>query len=92
MRCSQRCHLSSTAGSIDGVKISVSLPAVDIQYLDVYAEEHGIGSRSAVIQFAVDRLRHDALGDAYEQAWDEWAESEDAVDWDATVADGLTRA
>ena len=74
------------------MKISVSLPVVDIQYLDAFGTQHGIGSRSAVIQYAVDRLRHDALGDAYEQAWDDWSESEDATDWDATVADGLTRA
>ena len=41
-----------------------------------------------MIQYAVDRLRHDALGDAYEQAWDDSSESEDATDWDATVAEG----
>ena len=74
------------------MKISVSLPTTDIQYLDDFAAQNGIGSRSAAIQYAVDRLRHDALGDAYEQAWDDWAEDEDAAAWDATTADGLTRA
>lgn len=73
------------------MKISVSLSSVDVVYLDTYAEQHGIGSRSAVIQYAVDRLRHGELGDAYEQAWDEWTESEDAADWDAVVSDGLAR-
>ena len=56
------------------MKISVSLPRVDVEYLDDFGTQHGIGSRSAVIQFAVDRLRHDALGDAYEQAWDDWSD------------------
>jgi hypothetical protein len=74
------------------VKISVSLSKIDLQYLDDFAAQNGIGSRSAAIQYAVDRLRHDALGDAYEQAWDDWAEGEDASAWDAAVADGLTRA
>ena len=74
------------------MKISVSLSSVDIQYLDEYAAENGIGSRSAVIQYALDRLRHDALGDAYEQAWEEWSAGEDAAAWDTTVGDGLTRA
>jgi hypothetical protein len=73
------------------VKVSISLSTVDLHYLDTYAVEHGIGSRSAVIQYAVDRLRHDELGDAYEQAWDEWAEGGDAADWETVVADGLSR-
>ena len=30
-----------------------------------------------------------ALGDAYEAAWDEWIEGEGAV-WDVTVGDGLS--
>ncbi|HZA73558.1 MAG TPA: antitoxin [Propionibacteriaceae bacterium] len=74
------------------MKISVSLSRIDVQYLDDFAAQNGIGSRSAVIQYAVDRLRHDALGDAYEQAWDDWSRSEDAAAWDTAVADGLTRA
>lgn len=74
------------------MKISVSLSRTDLQYLDDFAAQHGIGSRSAAIQYAVDRLRHLALGDAYEQAWDDWSESEDAPAWETAVADGLTRA
>jgi 3-mercaptopyruvate sulfurtransferase SseA len=73
------------------MKISVSLPRIDIQYLDEFAAQHGIGSRSATIQFAVDRLRHDALGDAYEQAWDDWSDSDDAAAWETAAADGLAR-
>lgn len=84
-------RLGSKAGSIKGVKVSISLSAVDLHYLDAYAAEHGIDSRSAVIQYAVDRLRHDELGDAYEQAWDEWAEGGEAADWEAVAADGLGR-
>ena len=39
---------------------------------------------------AVRLLRERQLGDAYEQAWDEWAASEDADAWDRTSGEGLT--
>lgn len=72
------------------MKISVSMSVPDIAFLDSYVDQHGIGSRSAAIQYAVDRLRHDELGDAYEQAWSEWSEGADAADWEQVAADGLT--
>jgi Arc/MetJ-type ribon-helix-helix transcriptional regulator len=71
------------------MKVSVSLPDEDIDFLDRYAREQGIDSRSAALQRAVRLLRSSALGAAYEQAWDEWAASEDAALWDSTSADGL---
>jgi len=33
-----------------GLKISVSLPSEDVEFLDEYAKSPGVGSRSAVVQ------------------------------------------
>ena len=71
------------------VKVSVSLPTDDVAFLDEYASALGIGSRSAVLHRAVSLLRADGLGAAYEEAWADWANSEDADLWDNAVADGL---
>jgi Arc/MetJ-type ribon-helix-helix transcriptional regulator len=75
------------------MKVSVSLPDEDLAFLDSYARDTGIPSRSAVMHKAVDLLRASQLGDAYEQAWAEWAAAgdDDAEDdaWDAVTGDGL---
>jgi antitoxin MazE9 len=71
------------------MKVSVSLPAEDVKFLDEYAKEKGYESRSAALQTAVRMLRTAELGAAYEVAWDEWAASEDATLWESTIADGL---
>ena len=73
------------------MKISVSLPQADVEFLDSYALQHGIESRSGAVQLAVDRLRHEELGDAYQQAWDDWDASGEAAVWDGVVSDGLRR-
>ena len=72
-----------------GMKVSVSLPNDDIEFLDAYARSRGFGSRSAVLHRAVGLLRAAELGDAYEQAWQEWTTSGDAEAWNAVTADGL---
>jgi Arc/MetJ-type ribon-helix-helix transcriptional regulator len=74
------------------MKVSVSIPDIDIEFLDSYAHEHGIESRSAAIQRAIRLLRASDLGDAYEMAWQEWDESGDAELWEPTAADGLPRS
>lgn len=71
------------------MKVSVSLPAADVEFLDAYAEERGLDSRSAALQRAVRMLRTAELGAAYEAAWEEWEASDDAAAWDATIADGM---
>jgi Arc/MetJ-type ribon-helix-helix transcriptional regulator len=71
------------------VKLSVSLPVEDIQFLDAYAITCGIDSRSAVLRRAIRLLRATELADAYEQAWDEWASSDGAGAWENVVADGV---
>lgn len=70
------------------MKVSVSLPDDDVQFLDDYAEETGMASRSAVLHRAVTLLRAARLGPAYEAAWAEWAATDDAESWDVTLADG----
>jgi len=71
------------------MKISVSLPDEDVEFLDNYAEAHGYQSRSAVVHTAVRMLRSAKLGDAYSDAWREWEESGDAEIWDQSTSDGL---
>jgi hypothetical protein len=71
------------------MKLSVSLPDDDVDYLDAYAKAQGLDSRSAAVQKAVRVLRASELGAAYEDAWADWAHSEDADLWDAATADGL---
>lgn len=72
------------------MKISVSLPADDVEFLDSYAESQGYESRSAVVHSAVRMLRSSKLGDAYAEAWSEWKESGDAKLWDGTTSDGVS--
>jgi Arc/MetJ-type ribon-helix-helix transcriptional regulator len=74
------------------MKVSVSLPDDDVEFLDAYAKSKGIESRSAVVHKAVRLLRASELGAAYEDAWQEWAESGAAQDWDPVMGDGLADA
>ena len=71
------------------MKVSVSLPDADVEFLDTYAQAQGERSRSAVLHKAVGLLRASQLADAYEQAWDSWASAEDAQAWEGAAADGL---
>lgn len=71
------------------MKVSVSLPPEDVEFLDAYARESEAGSRSAAVHRAVRLLRASRLGDEYAAAWDEWSRSDDASLWDATTSDGL---
>lgn len=71
------------------MKLSVSLPAEDVDFLDGYAREAGLPSRSAALHRAVRLLRVAELSADYESAWDEWARSDDASAWELTTGDGL---
>jgi Arc/MetJ-type ribon-helix-helix transcriptional regulator len=70
------------------MKISVSLPDDDVEFLDSYASSEGFDSRSAVVHTAVRLLRSSKLGDAYAEAWREWEGSDDAELWDTATSDG----
>jgi Arc/MetJ-type ribon-helix-helix transcriptional regulator len=71
------------------MKLSVSLPDEDVEFLDSYAQAQGLPSRSAVVHRAVRLLRGAELAPAYEEAFASWDQSEEAGDWDATAGDGL---
>lgn len=71
------------------MKLSVSLPDDDVEYLDEYARAQQLDSRSAALHKAVRLLRASELGSAYEDAWTEWARGDNDQLWDAVVDDGL---
>lgn len=72
------------------MKVSVSLPEDDIEYLDEYAHTQGLPSRSAAIHKAVRLLRASELGAAYDDAWRDWFDSGEGELWDVTTADGMS--
>jgi hypothetical protein len=72
------------------MKLSVSLSGEDVEFIDSFAEQHGIDSRSGVLQRAVTVLRATELGSDYAAAWEEWSDAE-AADWEGTAGDGLDR-
>ena len=47
------------------MKVSVSIPEDDLSFIDQYASEHDVESRSAVVQRAVSLLRASELGQDY---------------------------
>jgi antitoxin MazE9 len=71
------------------MKVSVSLPDEDVDFLDAYAENQGFASRSAVLHKAVRLLRASELGAAYADAWSDWSDGGDEKLWTVTAADGL---
>lgn len=72
------------------MKVSISVPDDDVEFLDHYAEERGLTSRSAAVQKAIRLLRASELGAAYEDAWAAWADSDDDGLWALSIDDGVT--
>ncbi len=72
------------------MKVSVSLPDEDVEFLDAYVQSRGFASRSAVVHKAVRLLRANELGAAYEDAWTDWSDGGEADLWDVTAADGVS--
>lgn len=75
-----------------GMKLSVSLPAEDVAFLDEYVKLAGMPSRSAAVHRAVKLLRADGLEAEYAEAYEQWDASEDVELWDAVTGDGLSDA
>jgi len=71
------------------MKLSISLADADVLLLDELASQGGFASRSAVVQYALGRLRTQGLQADYADAWDEWNAEGDADPWDAAVSDGV---
>lgn len=59
------------------MRVSVSLPAEDVAFLDAYATEHGFASRSALLHKAVRLLRAVELSESYQGASTDWNASDD---------------
>jgi Arc/MetJ-type ribon-helix-helix transcriptional regulator len=74
------------------VKLSVSLPDEDVEFLDEYARRVGSPSRSAALHRAIGLLRQQGLQDEYADAWDEWDAAEESTLWDAVAGDRVTDA
>ncbi len=71
------------------MKVSVSLPVEDVEFLDSFARSQSFPSRSAVLHRAVRLLRAAELGPAYEDAFLDWERSGEAATWEVTAGDGL---
>ena len=71
------------------MKLSISVPDEDVDFLDAYAAEHQLAGRSQAIQRAITHLRGSQLEAAYLEAIEEWEASPDAAAWDKTSGDGL---
>jgi Arc/MetJ-type ribon-helix-helix transcriptional regulator len=71
------------------MKVSVSLPGDDVEFLDDYARQQGLESRSAALHRAVRMLRTAELAGSYEAAWHEWARQDTDGLWESTTGDGL---
>lgn len=65
-------------------KVSISLPAPLLDFVEHYKTSHAMKSRSQVIETALERLRQDTLEDAYREA-----AAETDADFEATASDGL---
>lgn len=72
------------------MKLSVSLPDEDVEFIDRYLASEDVMSRSAVIQQAIGLLRVHSLQDDYASAFDEWADETET--WDGVTADGIEQA
>ena len=70
------------------MKVSVSLPEEDVEFLDDYARNHQIASRSATLHRAIRLLRASELAQDYAEAFAQWDDEESHI-WDSAVADGL---
>lgn len=71
------------------MKVSVSLPDDDVEFLDAYARAEGFMSRSVVLHKAVGLLRLIQLEQAYEDAFHDWEETGYADDWEIAANDGI---
>jgi len=70
------------------MKVSVSIPEEDVEFLDAYTRNHRIASRSATLHRAIRLLRASELTDAYAAAFAEWANDPTNDAWNNAVADG----
>ncbi|WP_204141638.1 CopG family transcriptional regulator [Halomicronema sp. CCY15110] len=70
---------------MQAAKVSVSLPAFLLEFVENYKVAHQCKSRSQVIEQALELLRSQELEAAYREA----AQEVDPI-WDVTISDGLS--
>lgn len=71
------------------MKLSVSLPADAVEFLDEQTRSGHYVSCLAALRGAVTVLRQSGMADSYAAAWDEWEQSGDDALWRNLAADGL---
>ena len=69
------------------MKVSVSVPDGDVEFLDEYAKTHNVASRSAAFLRAIRLRRASELSDSYAAAFTEWSADGDGDAWDSTTSD-----
>ena len=65
-------------------KMSISIPASSLEFIEKYQKKHALKSRSHVIEAAIAMLRERELEAAYRSA-----AREPDMEYDATYSDGL---
>lgn len=70
-------------------KISVSVPTSLVQFLERYQLEHGLKTKSSVVERALQALREQELEREYAAAAREQHETGEAEDWEITAGDGM---
>lgn len=65
------------------MKLSVSLPSEDVEFLDYYITLHDLESRSAAVHAALKALRDLDLQDQYEAAFNEVEDPKALAHWQA---------
>lgn len=71
------------------MKISISVDGKDLTFLDKYAADHSLGTRSVAMREAIRALRGQKLARQYEQAFTEWEGSVDQKFWEQFSGDGV---
>ncbi len=67
------------------MKISISVTDEDVALLDQVADAGEFSSRSAVVQYALSKLRVQGLQGEYADAWQEFTEGGDAGRWERSA-------
>lgn len=65
------------------MRVSASLPAEDVEFLDSFRRANGFRSRSSVLHLAIYMLQGAQLTSSYEAAWAEWQDTPESVEWAA---------
>lgn len=71
------------------MKTSISVEEKDLDFLDKYASDHNLGTRSAAVRKAIDALRKEELAWQYGQAFSEWEGSSEKEFWERFSGDGI---